>query len=104
MAFDIVALKDHKGKTKHNKLSNHLSNVNLNPSYRLFILRCSYTPLHETYANLRMQASCSIPNSMLVEALESLQKSRAAISLGVYSDLAGPISIKSLRFNIQVDF
>jgi len=41
---------------------------------------------------------------MLVESLESLQRSRAVISLGVNSDLAGPIFIKSLKFNIQVDF
>jgi hypothetical protein len=66
---------------------------------------CSYTPLHEAYVNLRMQASCSILNSsMLVERMKSLQISRAAISLGVNSDLASPIFIKSLRFNIQVDF
>jgi len=62
-------------------------------------------PLHETYAILRTQDCCSFPNSsMLVESLESLQKSIAVNSLAVNSDLAGPIFVKSLKFNIQVDF
>ncbi len=52
-----------------------------------------------------MQTCCSFPNSsMLVESLESLQRSIAVNSLGVNSDLAGPIFVKSLKFNIQVDF
>jgi hypothetical protein len=41
---------------------------------------------------------------MLVESQESFQRSRAVISLVVNSDLAGPIFVKSLKFNIQVDF
>ena len=45
-----------------------------------------YMKLMQTYA------CCSFPNStMLVEPMESVQRSRAVISLGVNSDLAGPI-------------
>ncbi len=55
-------------------------------------------PLHETYAILRMQACRSFPNSsMLVGPLEKLQRSRAVISLGFNSDLAGPIFTKFLK-------
>jgi hypothetical protein len=44
-------------------------------------------PLHETYANLSTQDRCSFPNStMLDESLESFQRSRAVISLGVNWD------------------
>ena len=65
----------------------------------LFQYPMTLIPLHETYANLLRQASCSFPNSsMLVEPMESLQRSRAVISLGVDLGLAGPIFIKFLRF------
>ncbi len=41
-----------------------------------------------------MQACRSFPNSsMLVEPIESVHRSRVAISLGLNSDLAGPIFI-----------
>jgi hypothetical protein len=41
---------------------------------------------------MQTSACCSFPNSaMLVRPLESLQESRAVISLGVDSGLAGPI-------------
>ena len=56
-------------------------------------------PLNEIYANLRMQVCCSFPtSSVLVRSLESFHRSRAVISLGVNSGLAGPISIKFLRW------
>ena len=54
----------------------------------------AFPPLYESYANLRMQVCCSFPtSSMLVGSKENPQTFRAAISLGVYSDLADPILV-----------